>query len=148
MNGKLRWGAQMRISEQRGQSLVELAASLLFLFVMLAGIVDAGQALFARVTLLDAAEEGAMYGSTVPDDIAGIEGRIRDYSIGPVDFSDPTAVTIQVDHLGTTCAGELLRVTVSYSHTITTPFLGTILGSQTIPLNGIAESMIMAPGCP
>lgn len=138
----------MKGRRNRGQSLVEIAASLMFLLVLLAGTVDIGRALFARVTLLDAAEEGAMYGSTVPADIAGIESRIRDYSIGPVDFSDADEVDIQVQYLGSTCAGELLRVTVSHDLLITTPFLGTIIGSQTIPLEGVAESMIMAPGCP
>lgn len=138
----------MSCARDRGQSLVELSASLFFLLLLLAGIVDIGRALFARVTLLDAAEEGAMYGSSMPSDVSGIESRIRDYSIGIVDFSDAAAVNIVVEFPGGTCAGNHLRVTVSHDLLITTPFLGTVIGSQTIALEGVAESLILSPGCP
>ena len=59
----------MRGERDRGQSLVEMTAGLMFLLVMLAGIVDVGRALFAQVALLDAAEEGALYGCLQPTDV-------------------------------------------------------------------------------
>jgi Flp pilus assembly protein TadG len=135
-------------SREKGQSLVEVAAGLVFLLILLAGVVDLGRALYTRVTLLDAAEEGAMYGAGIPSDTSGIESRIRDYTLGPIDFTDSDQVDISIDVVGSACAGNLLQVTVSHEMMITTPFLGTVLGSQTIPITGVAESVILAPGCP
>ncbi len=137
----------MSEERERGQSLVEITTGLVFLLVMLAGIVDVGRALFARAALLDAAEEGALYGSYQPTDVSGIEGRIRDISDGPVDFSDLDAVKVSVAYAGNACAGNLMSVGVSYDFTITTPFMGTILGSQIFPLSVSSESLILAPGC-
>ena len=132
---------------ERGQSLVELASGLMFLMVLLAGTVDVGRALFAQIALLDAAEEGALYGSYEPRNLSGIEDRIRDNSDGPIDFSDTEGVQITVEYPGSECAGNLLRVNVSYDFLVTTPFMGTILGSQTFLLSASAESMILAPMC-
>ena len=132
---------------ERGQSLVEMATGLIFLLMMLAGIVDAGRALFARAALLDAAEEGALYGSYHPAYVSGIESRIRDITDGPVDFSDLDAVKVSVSYAGNACAGHLLSVNVSYDFMITTPFVGTILGSQIFPLSASSESLILSPKC-
>jgi hypothetical protein len=137
----------MRDKRERGQSLVEMATGLIFLLVMLAGTADVGRALFAKAALLDAAEEGALYGSYQPTDVYGIESRIRDLTDGPVDFSDPEDVQVAVAYAGSACAGNILSVSVSYDFTISTPFMGTILGSQTFPLSASSESLILAPGC-
>jgi Flp pilus assembly protein TadG len=142
-----RRGKASRHERQGGQSLVEIAFGLIFLLVMLAGIVDVGRALFARAALLDAAEEGALYGSYQPADVSGIEKRIRDISDGPVNFSDPHSIKVTVAYAGNACAGHLLSVSVSYDFLITTPFMGTVLGSQTFPLSASSESLILAPGC-
>ena len=137
----------MRGKQERGQSLIETAAGLMVLLVLLAGLVDLGRALFARVAMLDAAEEGALYGSYQPTDMYGIEGRIRDQSDGPVDFSDADSVQISVEYVGSACAGNILRVVIDHDITIITPFLGAILGSQTIPLSVSSESLILSPKC-
>ena len=138
----------MRGDRDRGQSLVEMTAGLMFLLIMLAGIVDVGRALFSQVALLDAAEEGALYGSLAPTDIGGIESRIRDNSEAAIDFSDADDVHIAVEYPGPACAGHLLRVTVSHDFVVTTPFMGTILGSQTFLLSSSAETLILSPECP
>jgi Flp pilus assembly protein TadG len=138
---------EFKDERQCGQSLVEIAFGLIFLLVLLAGIVDVGRAQFSRAALLDAAEEGAIYGSYRPTDVSGIESRIRDISDGPVDFSDPLSVKVSVAYAGSACAGNLLSVSVSYDFLITTPFMGTILGSQTFPLSASSESLILAPRC-
>lgn len=138
----------MRSGRSRGQSLVELAAGLMLMMVLLAGIVDAGRALFAQVALLDAAEEGALYGSLQPSDVSGIELRIRDNSDGPIDFSNLDDIQITVEYPGSACVGHLLRVRVDYQFLVTTPFMGTILGSQTVPLSATSESLILSPECP
>ena len=138
----------MLATRERGQSLVEMTVGLMFLLVLLAGIVDVGRALFAQVALLDAAEEGAMYGSLQPTDISGIEGRIRDITDAAIDFSDTDSVDVSVEYPGAVCAGHLLRVVVSHDFMLTTPFMGTILGSQEFALSSSAEALILAPECP
>ena len=60
---------------QRGQSLVELAISLMVILMLLMGAIDFGIALFAYVSMRDAAQEGAVYGSIEPDDADGIVTR-------------------------------------------------------------------------
>jgi hypothetical protein len=140
----------MNRRRERGQSLIETAAGLIVLLLLLAGLVDLGRAFFARVALLDAAEEGALYGAYKPSDMYGIEGRIRDQSDGPVDFSDSSKVQVSVEYpdKGKACAGYTLRVVLDHEVTIITPFLGAILGSQTIPLSVSSESLILSPECP
>ncbi|MFC1879838.1 TadE/TadG family type IV pilus assembly protein, partial [Chloroflexota bacterium] len=59
-------------SGQDGQSLVEFAVALVFLLLLIAGIVDVSRALFTYMALRDAAQEGALYGSTNPLDTGGI----------------------------------------------------------------------------
>jgi Flp pilus assembly protein TadG len=142
-----RRGRAIKEERQRGQSLVEIAFGLVFLLVMLAGTVDVGRALFAKAALLDAVEEGALYGSYQPTDVVGIEKRIRDLTDSPVDFSDPEGIKVSVSYAGSACAGNLMSVSVTYDFLITTPFMGTILGGQTLPLSASSESLILAPGC-
>src|SRR5512145_1107638 len=80
-----------KIRSAKGQSLVELAISLVVLLFLLAGIVEFGLAFFQFVQLRDAAQEGALYGSTKPDDVAGILDRIEGSSDTPIDL--PTEIT-------------------------------------------------------
>lgn len=51
--------------KEQGQSLVELALSLVLLLTLLAGLVDFGRAFFTYVALRDAAQEGAAYASVI-----------------------------------------------------------------------------------
>ena len=49
----------------RGQSVVEFALMLPVFLVVVVGVVDFGTLLFARMTVIDLAREGAQYGSTL-----------------------------------------------------------------------------------
>ena len=51
---------------ERGQSLVELAISLVFLLTLVAGVVDPGVAFINYVAMRDAAQEAAIFGSLHP----------------------------------------------------------------------------------
>ncbi len=133
---------------ERGQSLVEVAVSVTFLMLLVAGIVDFGIAFFSYVALQDAAQEGAIYGSINPTDTAGIIERVRSSSAYPVDLSDTSAVQVEVSILGEACQGGQVKVVVSYAHSICTPFLSAILGSQTIPITASMTDTILQPPCP
>ena len=92
---------------ERGQSLVEIAISLVIILLLLAGAVDFGIALFSFVSLRDAVQEGALYASFDPTlddgdnlyegealDCAGIEARVRSASTNPIDLTDTTKLNI------------------------------------------------------
>ena len=148
---------------KRGQSLVELAISLMVILLLLSGAVDFGMALFSYTTLRDAAQEGALYGSMNPGNTSGIRERVRAAggNSGPVDLSNFTDAQINVYLVpsgalaceGSTVSGGSpvpngVQVTLTYDYPIVMPLLGTVLGSQTIPLSASVTDTILQPKCP
>lgn len=142
----------------RGQSLVELAISLVVLLMLLAGAVEFGILFFQYVQLRDAAQEGALFGSTHPDDASGIENRAKFSSQSPLDLptllkSNGTlsAGDVDIDILfnGAACEGSnnAITVTLRYNHRIFMPFLPQAIG-ETIPLTASVTDTILSPKCP
>ena len=159
----------MKNKSERGQSLVELAISLVVLLYLLSGIVEFGLAFFQFVQLRDAAQEGALYGSADPGNLGAIETRVRESSNTPIDL-DPAAnlVTVEIyvnDILvrsnGTNtadgdnvtwmgqnaCEAMALKVRTEFSHKIFMPFIPNLIGSSTIPLNAEVTDTILRPVC-
>jgi Flp pilus assembly protein TadG len=132
---------------KRGQAMAEFALFITLLFVLIAGLVDFGRAYFYFNALRDAAEEGAFYGSVEPDDTSGIVQRVRASSDAPIDMADTSAVDVDVDIMGAPCAGNTIEVTVTYDFLITTPFVGMLLDSQSIPLSADISNTILNPAC-
>ena len=144
---------------ESGQSLVELAASLVLLLVVLAGIVDIGRAILAYFVLQDAAEEGIVYGTSFPGDCNQIDLRIRNNVAHNI---VPSSITVNIMIQGNSgtyisCytipytqvyAGKIMRIEITDAFPITMPFLGTILGSQTIPLKVTTNGVILRPPPP
>lgn len=148
----------------KGQSLVELAVSLVILLWLLAGAAEFAVILFQFVQLRDAAQEGALYGSIAPQDAAKIVERVRMSSNSPVNLQDP-AVTIKIfidddptqtaDDIPSTaggyaakaCEGHGIRVEVSYDHKVFMPFMSAIMGS-TRKLTAVVTDTILTPVCP
>jgi len=144
---------------ERGQSIVEFGVGMVVLIILLAGIVDVGRALFTYMAIREAAQEGALYGSTDPaatsliiDRAENASDLIRDLASTPSDPSDPSgpsAINVQVAILGDACTGNGIKVTVTYDQfPITTPFLGTVLGRQTVAISSSATDTILTPPCP
>lgn len=134
----------------KGQSMVEVAISLIVILTLLAGAFDLGSAFFHYIALRDAAQEGAIYGSIDPTNTSAIIERIRRSSSSPIDFAaghDPNFEdpTITID--GTPCTGGAITVTLRYNYQISMPFLGTILGSQVIHLSATVTNTILQPNC-
>lgn len=132
---------------EHGQSLVELAMSLTVILLLLAGAVDFSIAYFSFSAMQDAAQEGALYGSINPTDESGIITRVRGASTNPVDLSDTTLVNVAVTVTGTACEGNAITVNVTYAYPISMPFIGAIIGSQSIPLNASVTDTILQPAC-
>lgn len=55
-------------SGDSGAALVELALVTPLLLLLAFGVIDLGRALYTHVTIQEAAQEGALYGSFAPDD--------------------------------------------------------------------------------
>ena len=138
--------------EPRAQSLVELAISLMIILLLLLGAVEFSLALFQYVTIRDAAQEGAIYGSINPTDTTGIQYRavaaasdvLPQLTINDVD------VTINGDDCEGTTSGSpnSITVTITFAHPITFPIVGPMIGSNTINLTASVTNTILQPTCP
>ncbi len=79
-----------KIKNERGQSLVELAVSLVLLLLLLSGAVEFGMAYFQFIQLRDAVQEGALYGSMNPAQTSNIIARVQGASNTPIDLATLT----------------------------------------------------------
>jgi Flp pilus assembly protein TadG len=148
-------------SRERGQSLVELALSLPVILLILLGTFDFGMALFSYSILRDAAQEGALYASFNPGNKGQIENRARnilpreqgEVFSSPVDLRNEDQVNVEINVKGKTCQGvtkgvaNYVEVRVSYNYPILMPFVGEIVGSDTIKLTTSASNVILQPPC-
>lgn len=136
----------MKPKSERGQSLVELAISILILIYLLAGAVEFGMAFFQFVQLRDAAQEGALYGSIHPTDNAGIIARVQGASSSPIDL---TTITPDIAVIGSACecTGNAIRVTLTFNHQIFMPFIPDLIGRTYIPLVASVTDTILQPPC-
>jgi Flp pilus assembly protein TadG len=146
----------------RGQSLIEFAITLPILVLLLLGTLEFGMAIFSYSMLRDAAQEGAFYGSFNPANLAEIENRARNISpraedaifSSPVRLRDTDEVKVNVKALGAACQGATkgvansIQVSVTYRYPFLMPFIGLVIGSDTIPLTGTASNVILQPPCP
>jgi hypothetical protein len=141
---------------EQGQSLTELALTMTFLLILLAGIVDFGRAFFTYIALRDAAQEGALYASYEPTDCAGILQRIQDTSNRPFDISGSTLNVVVSSYNcasppadPTPCAGDDVQVSVTYEDfPVTMPFLGALIGRQSFDISASIKDTVLTPVCP
>ncbi len=130
-------GLVPRSSQESGQSFTEMAISMVFILILLAAIVDLGRVFFTFVSLRDAAQEGASYASICPDDIAGVETRVRTSSNLPINLLDTGNIFVEVfrDFVDQ-------EITVRVTHagfSLSMPFLGGV----TIPLRASVTDTII-----
>jgi hypothetical protein len=141
---------------ERGQGFMELAISLVFLLVLFSAMVDLAWAFYTLISLRDAVQEAAAYGSMCPDRLDLIEVRLRQSASAPVDMNQIADFDIKYCNPvpNGTCRttnpqrGDYLRVRVSYLHEIITPFVGAFINRQTYPLEVIVSDTIMRDTCP
>jgi Flp pilus assembly protein TadG len=156
------------IRTEKGQSLTELALTATFLLILVAGVVDVGHAIFVYITLRDAAQEGAGFGAyafqdtvkptsplTVSQVCTNITQRVRTHATQPVDLTDTTHVIVNITVNGTSCAsiakacaGQTINIVVMYDDLeITMPFIGTVIGTQTLDITADVNDRIITPIC-
>lgn len=124
---------------EHGQSLLELAISLVLILTILAGVVDMGMAFFSWVAIRDASQEGAIFGAVAPENLDDIRLRVRSVSSSPVKLADEARVRVFIAPVinpdapasGTLgCPGTPVTVLVEYDYQSITPGLSAFLGDD------------------
>ena len=146
---------------ERGQSLVELAASLVLLLILLAGLVDLGRLFMNLMALRDAVQEGALYGAMYPTYCDQIVQRTYESARGSFVGAQDTEVDVYIcanNNQGCTtacknapktvaCAGNEIRVIIRQPEfPVTMPLIGAFIG-QKIPLKSEVTNTILRPSC-
>lgn len=99
----------------------------LLLFILAAGTVDLGRALFTYIAVQDAAQEGTLYGSYRPEDA----GPIRDRAVESTDFPELIVGNVEVSCPdGSPTGGDSIAVRVSHEVDLVTPIIGNFLGGS------------------
>lgn len=164
-------------TKEHGQSLVEIAISITFLTMLVAGVVDLGRAFFTYIALRDAAQEGAAFASVAriyreePMQCAEVISRAQ--STSNTQIVDLTQATVEIFYYDFfdinltnpynctslspdtsimdnrhACFGSTVVVQVSYPNfPLVTPFMGSILGRQTIAIRASIEDTVLTPEC-
>jgi hypothetical protein len=125
---------------QEGQSMIEFAFTLVILIIILMGVIDLGRAIFTYLALRDAAQEGASYASYNPFDTTGILNRVCGSSNTVTDLCAGPDLDIQVNAAPPN--GVRVRVLLN-NFTLVTPFLGAVVGTQTISISASVTDTIL-----
>jgi hypothetical protein len=125
--------------------------------VLVAGVADFGRAYYTYLQMRDAAQEGASFGSYSPTQFSEVEARVRDTMKDPIDLSDPSIVQVvaSLSNPPNACSGfdpatlepNEIEVSILYQFPISMPFLGSIIGSQELPLVATVSNTILQPQC-
>ena len=136
-----------RPRSERGQSLTEMALSMVILLILLGGVVDLGRAFFTYMALRDSVQEGALYGSINPTLTQEIKNHVLNSSEMIPDLITNDDITVEL--IGAACTGNSIRVMAVYpDFPVTMPLLGTILGRQTVSISASVIDTILSPACP
>ena len=139
---------------QKGQSFAELGAFMVVLLLILVGVIEFGMLIFQYIAMKDAAQEGSVYATMYPSSCNQTIERVKE-GLNSTDLSG-----VQIDVLvnglqcnlasaGDACANREIKVTVRQpDYKIMVPFLGTVLGRQTISVSAVATGTIIRPPCP
>ena len=143
---------------ERGQSLVEFALMFVVLSLILMGILDVGRLYYAFVGLQDAVGEGAQYATMNLTTAACADNTgsacadpnnvvWRTKHANPAGAINPDLVSVQVA-IGTPdmiSHATPVTVTATYSHTLLTPMIQTIVGSSVLPLKAQSATFLGMP---
>lgn len=120
----------------KGQSLVEFALVLPVLLLLLLGIMEFGLMFSNKLTLVNAAREGARYGAVhhIDSDFnAKVNSRIKSTAVG-LNLTD-SQITVNVDNT----SGNI-SVKLTYGFTVLDPITSAIVGNSI----ALSASAVMA----
>lgn len=142
---------------ESGQSLVEVAISLVVVLLLLSGVLDLGRVYYIYAALEDGAGEAALYlalNPQCPTSAAGpqcadpnnAEYRARHAGGQEVDWPTATIlIDIPTDTNGVPvyAVGEPVSVTIQYAFTLLTPIIPRITGVNPLTLSAHASQVII-----
>ena len=163
---------KIKNNNESGQSLVELAVSIIILLILLAGVVDLGRVAYYYIAMRDAAQEAASYASIFPHrpheilkrGYAGLNGLLTPTEIiyrtnhvgGSSDFEcvweiDPDNVVLpgdcnEIEEVSEFSVFDVIEITIrNEEFPITMPFLATFIGAdnQNISLETVIQDVIV-----
>jgi Flp pilus assembly protein TadG len=135
--------------KEKGQSLVELSFVFTLLLLLVGGIIDLGSIYYSSIALRDTTQEGAIYGASHPDDIAGIKQRITKSASFPINAAQIADITVTCDGAdcvatnANSCQGHKISIEVSYNYNLIMPLIPIIIGHQTVPLTATVTATIL-----
>ena len=143
------------ITPERGQSLVEFTLMVSIIMILMLGMLDLGRAFFTFLAMQDAAGEGASFASVHPtwvddddnDDPNNVTYRVRN-SAPTGTLVDMNTAIVTVADAGSPDIGSLITVTLTANYQLVTPFVGGIIGSQTLPLTVRSVAVITSNADP
>lgn len=130
---------------QKGQSLVEVAITMVIMLVLLLTTFEFGYAFLYYITIKDAAEEGAIYGSLHPSASCNstLTSWVHNSSFSPaLNINDPNITTVAISRTGVT-PGDSITVTVTHQYSIITPLVSSVLGQNEIALHASVTNTIL-----
>jgi len=126
-----------RISNNRGQELIELAILLPLLLLISFGVLDLGRLYHAAITIANAAREGARYGTFYPSDMSGIIAAAEaEAQASSIDLSTSLINVSCPEGCG---SGLPIRVTVRYDFRL---IMGLVFPDPNLQLVQFAEMMV------
>jgi Flp pilus assembly protein TadG len=138
---------------QSGQSLVEFVGFVTVLLIILGGVLEIGRAYFAYVAIENGAGEGALFAAYHPTwiDDATSEGDQPEFENivyratheSPSGIVDWSLARVTVEQPATLAVGQPITVSVTYSHTLLTPFIDIVSDNRILPLRASATQLIL-----
>jgi hypothetical protein len=123
---------------EHGTSLVELALALPVLLLLVLGTFDLGRAVYIRTSLVNAARDGARFGSVDPQNTACISAMVRRNvsltTLGPGDVSVTRPSTLDL--------GQPITVSVQSVYRPLSPLIARVVGSSSLTLRAAATMQI------
>jgi Flp pilus assembly protein TadG len=127
-----------RRASERGTAIVELALALPLLLLLVLGTLDLGRAVYIHTSLVNAARDGARFGSVDPQNTACIQATAaRNVSMASLGAGDVT-----VTRPGTLDLGQPITVSVRSVYRPLSPLVASIVDSSSLTLRAAATMQI------
>ena len=130
---------------EKGQSLVEMALSAVLIIFLLMATIDFGYAFLYWITVRDAAQEGAVYGSLHPGPACDttLRARVKAANSSPLiridNLPDSQIVVTRTGNL----PGNTINVKVTLYYQVQTPLVSQFLNNSQITLSTNVTNTIL-----
>ncbi|MEI6290034.1 MAG: TadE family protein [Chloroflexota bacterium] len=145
MSGKLRFGKQISGQGHKAQSLIEMTLSFTVILFLLLALIDFGYAFLTWITIRDAAQEGATYGSIHPG--TACRPQIRNWVRNSASSTIINISALPDDHIIITSTGSSvgssINVQVNDEYHILTPLVSLAIGTPNIQLSARISNTIL-----